>query len=315
MVKMAENEKIMHFANFNVTFGSQVDPMLTHFEDIIFPAFTSGYKRGKIGERPLFYMADVEIKQIEGEYLLTGNYIKDMEYDVYTTVQDGELVSSPARVPTAPYSRFIIFLQNHRMVLVRNEPKSPDIRSFEATVRAMLGSYIRKINRNAKDKQSKLPNAIVNIVEIPLPKDIDAILKDVHKINWLKIRFFPLNNDISPIPIADDINKQMKKLGSKHAHVQFSSPDSKEEVKSLMDRSAGLAVSTLEVEDDNGNKSRIKEEKFTSSTKVPFRRDIQPDDDIYIVEQAKKDGAISVVSDENKKLYNRLKSVIERLKG
>lgn len=75
---MAENEKIMHFANFNVTFGSQVDPMLTHFEDIIFPAFTSGYKRGKIGERPLFYMADVEIKQIEGEYLLTGNYIKDM---------------------------------------------------------------------------------------------------------------------------------------------------------------------------------------------------------------------------------------------
>lgn len=312
---MAENEKTMHFANFNVTFGSRVDPMLTHFEDIIFPAFTSNYKRGKIDERPLFYMADVEIKQIEGEYLLVGNYIKDTEYDVYTTVQDGELVSSPSRVPTAPYSRFIIFLQNHRMVLVRNEPKSPDIRSFEATVRAMLGSYIRKTNRSAKDKQNKLPNAVVNIVEIPLPKDIEAILKDVHKINWLKIRFFPLNNDINPIPVADDIEKQMKKLGSKHAHVQFTSPDSKEEVKNLMDRSAGLAVSTLEVVDDNGNKSRIKEEKFTSSTKVPFRGDIKPDDDMYIIEQAKKDGAISVVSDENKKLYNRLKSVIERLKG
>ena len=42
---MADGEKRMHFANFNITFGKDEDPMLTHFEDIIFPAFCSGTYR------------------------------------------------------------------------------------------------------------------------------------------------------------------------------------------------------------------------------------------------------------------------------
>lgn len=48
-------EKIMHFANFNITFGDKEEPMLTHFLDIIFQAFTSGYGRGKEGGISFFY--------------------------------------------------------------------------------------------------------------------------------------------------------------------------------------------------------------------------------------------------------------------
>lgn len=140
------------------------------------------------------------------------------------------------------------------MILVRNESQSPDIRSFQATIRSLLYNYISNENQKIKEKDKKLLHALVNIVDIPLPQDIEETLKDVSKINWLKIRFFPLNNDINPIPVAEDIDRQMKKLGSKHAHVQFTSPASKEEVKDLIDRSSGLAVSTLEVLDANGNK-------------------------------------------------------------
>ena len=31
------DEKNMQFANFNITFGENDDPMLEHFEDIIYP--------------------------------------------------------------------------------------------------------------------------------------------------------------------------------------------------------------------------------------------------------------------------------------
>ena len=312
---MSDTDRIMHFANFNITFGPNEEPMLSHFEDIIYPAFISGYKRGKPNERPHFYMADVKIKVIEDNFALVGNYIKDTQYDVYTTIQDGELVSTPSSVPTAPYSRFIIFLKNHRMILVRNESQSPDIRSFQATVRDMVNNYIRNTNRRIKDKKDKLPNALINIVDIPLPKDIEGLLKDVKKINWLKMRFFPLNNDIDPIPVAQNIDMEMKRIGSKRAHVQFTSPESKEEVKGLIDRSAGLAVSTLEVTDENGNKTRIKEEQFTSLSRIPFGRDIKPEDDAYIVSQAKRDNVISVVSEDNRNLYEKFKDVIARLKG
>ena len=312
---MADNEKIMHFANFNITYGPNEAPMLEHLSDIIFPAFVSDFRRGKTDEYPVFYFEGIDIKSIDGEYVMTGNYIKDTQYDIHTTIQDGKLVSTPSSVPTAPYSRFIVFLKNHRMILVRNESQSPDIRSFQKTVRAMLSNYIREKNRSIEEKTLKLPQALVNIVDIPLQDDIEEVLKEVSKINWIRFRFFPLNNDMNPIPIAENIDKEMKKLGSKHANIKFNSPDSKPEVKSLIENSAGLAVATLEVRDSEGNTTKIKEDQFTSNKKISFGRDILSDDDSYIVAQAKKDTVITTVSDSNRTLYEKFISVIETLIG
>lgn len=151
---MGTSEKIMHYANFNITYGPTEDPMLTHFEDIIWPAFLSDFKRGKKNEHPLFYLSDIALKEISGDVVLVGNYIKDTQYDIRTTVQNGELVSTPSSVPTAPYSRFIIFLKNHRMILVRNESQSPDIRSFQATIRSLLYNYISNENQKIKSNNS-----------------------------------------------------------------------------------------------------------------------------------------------------------------
>ena len=55
-----------------------------------------------------------------------------------------------------------------------------------------------------------MPKALVNIVDIPLPKDIENALKDVKKIKLLKLRFFPLNSDINFNPWGNDINKEIK---------------------------------------------------------------------------------------------------------
>lgn len=40
-------EKLLYCANFNVTFGDEELPMLEFFEEIIYPAFKSGFIRGK----------------------------------------------------------------------------------------------------------------------------------------------------------------------------------------------------------------------------------------------------------------------------
>ena len=64
---MGTSEKIMHYANFNITYGPTEDPMLTHFEDIIWPAFLSDFKRGKKNEHPLFYLSDIALKEISGD--------------------------------------------------------------------------------------------------------------------------------------------------------------------------------------------------------------------------------------------------------
>lgn len=308
------DEKNMQFANFNITFGENDLPMLEHFEDIIFPAFTSGLIRGKKEELPYYSFDDVRIKEIDDEYVLVGNFIKSTEYKVITTVADGVLVSSPADVPTAPYSRFIIFLKNHRMVLVRNETNSPDIRSFQKTVREILTKYIREANTN-RPKEDKLPIAIVHIVDIPLKDSIEQVLKDVNKVNWLKLRFFPLNNDLDPMPLAQVMKKDMQKVGSKTGNLVFNSPGSKQGIKDVIEATGGMAVATMQVTDSDGEKRRIKEGAFSSTTKVEYNGNLSASGDSYLIAQAKKDHTVTVTSPENQNIYNRMINTIKKLMG
>jgi hypothetical protein len=306
------NEKTMSFANFNITFGQDEEPMLSHFEDVIFPAFCGNYKHGKQDEFPQFSCESIEIKEIDNEFVLVGNYIKDTQYSVRTTIQDGKLTSSPSDVPTAPYSRFIIFLKNHRMVLVKNESLSPDIRSFQKTMRKILSQYIHAENRK---RDIKLPEPMVNIVDMPLRENIEQVLKNVDKIIWIRFRFFPLNNDLNPLSFANAIDDEMKKVGSKTANATFNSPKSKPEIKSMMEKSSGLAVATLNVIDEAGNTTKIKEDAFTSNKKIQFGRDVSASDDEYLINQAKKDSVITITSEENAALYERFIGMIKRLRN
>ena len=308
-------EKIMHLANFNITFGEKEEPMLMHFEKIIYPAFKSGIKRGKEEEYPIFSISDAELKKCKNdEYVLVGNYIKDTEYQVRTKMENGALVSAPGQVPTAPYSRFIIFLKNHRMILVRNEPASPDIRSFQATVRSILNRYIRNMNKQKADDTFDLPHAIVNIVDIPQREDIETVLKGVEKIISVQLRFFPLNNDIDPTPLASHIRNEMKNLGSDTGNTKFNSPDSKAGVQHLLENTAGLAATTMYVRDKDGENKTIREDSFSSNRKIPFAKDLTPNDDEGLISIAKKDSIIRVISEANQSLYSKyIAKIIEKL--
>ncbi len=308
------DEKNMQFANFNITFGENDSPMLEHFEDIIFPALTSGLIRGKEEQLPYYSFDNVKIREIDGEYVLVGNYIKSTKYEVKTTITDGTLVSSPADVPTAPYSRFIVFLKNHRMVLVRNETNSPDIRSFRKTACEILMKYIRKANCSHSE-ENKLPRAIVHIVDIPLKDSIEKALRGVSKVNQLRLRFFPLNNDLDPFPLAQAMKNDMRKVGSKTGNLIFNSPGSKQGIKDVIEATGGMAVATLQITDSDGKKQRIKEDAFSSAVKVEYDGDLNASGDAYLIAQAKKDDIITITSDENMNLYTQKKSIFERLMG
>lgn len=302
----------MQFANFNITFGEDDSPMLEHFGDIIFPAFTGDYFRGKKDDVPRYSFESVQIKEIDNEYVMVGNYIKETQYKVVTTMQEGVLASTPADVPTAPYSRFIVFLRNHRMILVRNETGSPDIRSFQKTVREILNQYIRESNRE-REKENRLPVAIVHIVDIPLKDSITEVLKSVNKINWFKLRFFPLNNDLDPLPLAKHVREDMQKVGSKTTNIIFNSPASKNGIADIISETGGMAVASLQVTDGDGEKRRIKEGTFSSTTKIEYEGNILPGGDVYLINQAKKDGIISNTSPENARIYERMKNFLRSL--
>ena len=152
---MKREEKTVQFGNFNVTFEDKNNieqPMLNYFLDIVYPAFTAGIKRGK--KDPVYSFLNVRVREISGELVLIGDFVKDTRYDIYSQIKGNQLESVREEVITAPFSRFMIFLINHRMVLVKNESKSPDLRSFNSTVEFVLHEFVKKENEKIKMENS-----------------------------------------------------------------------------------------------------------------------------------------------------------------
>ena len=127
----------MTVANVNVVFGEQEEPMVYHIDDIIIPALTSGIFR-ESGKKTRFLFNDVSLRHFSGEYVICGLLIKDTILEIQSEYDDEVgLIETDKSMQSAPYSLFMIYLKNHRMVLVKNQKGSPDIRSFKSTFSAV----------------------------------------------------------------------------------------------------------------------------------------------------------------------------------
>lgn len=303
--------KILSIANFNITYGQDNDPMLTHFHDILYPAFCNEQKVRT--SKNVSYFSDVELKLINSEYVLTGNLIRETHYRVRTIVVDNELVSSPNSVPTAPYSRFLIYLKSHRMILVKNEGQSPNLKSFQAVLRKVVERYIREVNRERDKADLPLfPNALINIVNMPLPDSIDETIKEFAKIKSINLRFFPLNNDIDPAPLLGLVRSTMNSIDSKTGNLTFNSPKSANGISDLFQDSvaSGVASATVTGEKEDGTKVKITDNQLGSELQIPSAGNLSGDDDKRIADYCMKRNYLPEASEDNAALYGEALNIL-----
>lgn len=306
--------KKLSIANFNITYGPENEPMLTYFQDILYPAFCNEQKVRT--SKNVSYFSDVELKLISSEYVLTGNLIRETHYRVRTIVVDNELVPSPSSVPTAPYSRFIIYLKSHRMILVKNEGQSPNLKSFQAVLRKVVDRYTREANRERDKADLPLfPNAVINIVNMPLPDSIDETIKEFVKIKSINLRFFPLNNDIDPAPLLAYVRSTMDSVDSKTGNLTFNSPKSANGISNLFQDSiaSGNASATVTGEKQDGTKVKITDNQLGSELQIPSAGNLSADDDERIANYCKSRNYLPEASEENKALYGKALNILELL--
>lgn len=306
--------KKLSIANFNITYGPDNDPMLTHFQDILYPAFCNEQKVRT--SKNVSYFSDVELKLINSEYVLTGNLIRETYYRVRTIVVDNELVPSPSSVPTAPYSRFIIYLKSHRMILVKNEGQSPNLKSFQAVLRKVVDRHIREANLGRDEADLPLlPNAIINIVNMPLPDSIDETIKEFAKIKSINLRFFPLNNDVDPAPVLAYVRSTMNSIDSKTGNLTFNSPKSANGISDLFQDSiaSGVASATVTGEKQDGTTIKITDNQLGSELQIPSAGNLSADDDERIANYCKNRNYLSEASEENAALYAKAFNILELL--
>ena len=166
--------KQMYVADLNVVFGKKEEPLIKHIDDIVLPALQSR-RYIESSERVGYIFENVQLNEIEeSEYIIQGILIKDTVLDIMSEYSsDRGLEKTNKHFKSSPYSVFLIYLRNHRMLLVKNQAGSPDIRSFGVALRETVKGYVAQQNIELRFADAKL---------LPMPKIHIAGIKTAQNV-------------------------------------------------------------------------------------------------------------------------------------
>lgn len=299
--------KRMTIANFNVVFGEKEKPLLNYFSNIVMPALHSSLVRSK-GDNDYIFM-NIEVVDVEkNDFVLTGIIVKKTVLEVFSKFDEQEhFIKTNELHPTAPYSLFTIYLKNHRMILVKNQKGSPDLRNFSATIRYVMDRYIREENlKRKKEEMESLPYPIVNIIGIPMRESIEEALKKVIRINKLTLKFYPLNGDIDFSGLFNGMTTDLrKKVGSKTGDLTLNSPTSVSGITEVLTAAEGTIEPIFKVTYSDKSKGKIQNGTLSENMEISYDDTNVAVAVAQITTKTKDLKSLSSVSEGNQKIYNQ----------
>lgn len=316
-----EEKKSAVIANFNCTFGDNATPMLSHFDDIIWPALKKSSENDEetllqktSGKKTRYFLEDVElIKNEKDDFVLRGILVKSTELVVKSKYTNKGLIQSDEKYPSAPYSTFLISLINHRMILVKNQKGSPTVANFAKTIEKSIKRYIKLENKN-KDEDNKLPTPTVNVVPIPYKNKVVEEIKNAKKVIQVTFRIYPTNKDISLNPALETFRSVLKNAGSNTGNMNMNSPKELDNVADYVVESRGTAETTIKIEDKLGNKKKLTDKDFTEEFYINIDDNQSPN---YVGERislyANNKKEFNESSEAHIKEYNSRKTLLERI--
>lgn len=300
------NEKKMVIANFNVVFGTKEEPLLNYFDTIMLPAFKNRITRTN-GDNNYIFL-DISVIEIDkNEFALAGIIVKRTELEVKSKFnEEGTFIETDEIHPTAPYSAFIIYLKNHRMVLVKNQKGSPDLRSFAATVKFFFKTFIRSENIKRKENGlDMLPYPIINIVGIPMKSSIEEALRKVSRINKLRLKFYPLNGDMDFSGLFEGVTTDLrKKVESKTGLIDLNTPKSTKGIIEVLTAARGTVEPIFKVTYADKKKGTIYNNQISETMDISIDTGSINESIQEIANKSKALESITTVSDANYKIYN-----------
>ncbi len=306
-------KKRVSVANFNVVFyvGKEERALLDHFDDIVMPVFNSGIIK-KSGDAT-YRLMDVQVKQENDDYLLTGLIVKKTMLEIKSDLNDkGELIELDEKYPTAPFSTFIIYLKNHRMLYAENQKGSPNLKTFRSTIQYMFSQYLRDILKDkGKEEKKNFPIPIVNVVGIPTREHLKDVLKNVEKVEKLTLRFYPLNGDLDIIGMMEGFSSELRKLvGSKNGEIILKSPENIDGILEVVGRAEGTAEPIFDVRYPGKRKGKISNDTLSESMEMEISGDNIGQEIEMLMDKGKDIKSLSYVSDGNKEIYDKNKNKI-----
>lgn len=300
--------KKMSVANFNTVFllDDEERPMLDYFDTIIMPALLSGFEKKMSGDTYLFKYVNVVKNHLD--FVLIGVIIKKPTSEVSSNRgENEEIIDLDYKYLSAPYSTFVLYLRNHRMMFVENQEGSPKLDNFRTTVKYVIDKYINKQNKILeKNNKDLLPIPLINIVGIPTRKRIEAELKKMSEITKLTLRFYPLNGCTNITSVQLALAKEvMQSLGVKDWELILKNPENITEIINMLAKGEGDFDYNVEGRDKNKLIKKIGNDEMSERIDADLSGESYRLDIDNIIEVGNNIESISYSSAENNKIYER----------
>ena len=300
--------KNLYMANFNCTFGDKHYPMLDYFEEIVLPAFMNKYK--KVTSKNTFFFHNVKLVEYSKEqFALTGIIVKQTILEVKSLVDEKtqSIIKKDDKIPSDPFSYFILFLDTHRMVLVKNQSGSPTLKNFES----LMNHNLREAAIEFAQNGDIIPISL-NIGSLPSSSKVDEVLEKFLEIQSITLKIYPLNGDIDNV--YGSLRTELETLEADEGFMTFKNPQNKEKVKNALKESKGIFRTTIRGKGLNGDKIKIDNDKVASVTPIEINEDLSIEENTNnILGIIKYKEELRELSEENRNKYNEKKTVLRRI--
>lgn len=283
---MKIDQKQLEFANLICKSGKK--GLLSLLEDFVMPALTDPDLKRVLARKQLFFL-NVEIMYLSKDEKdpvigIVGRLVKDIHFvrdQVYTPGKG--LVHNEGSLQSSPSAIFLLILNNHRLVLLKETPYAPSLSEFKQTfihcikqVRArVVNGLIEEKKASEKDKNvgeirrevhALYPEMTLDLIPLSSTEDIIHFVNKFKVLKRLEIKFVETNDEFDHDDFYRKVRAQKDKLGADKTvlrHTNSKGLDKDEVVSSLEDSSSqGNQLVSMDGFDPEGDKLTGNNESF-----------------------------------------------------
>lgn len=236
------DEKILEIGNLTCRFGGEV--LLDRLGDVVAPAFLDSALVRSYSSTSYFFLdvSVVDLGKIDGESYkgIAGRIVKDTSLVREQIYMPGEgLKKNRKKLKTAPSSLFVLILNNHRLLFLKEMADAPTMQSFRSTLiyflnekhKVLINSKFELIKEKEKgiswsektkkaDLFKQLPRPTLEIVPLSSGSSISAFIDRYQKIKSLEFFFTDRNHELDDSGFYRALQQKQEKLGD--AKLRFS---------------------------------------------------------------------------------------------
>jgi hypothetical protein len=286
---MSDKLLSMEMGNLVCRFG-QGKVLLDLFDEIVLPSFLDSSLVRSYDKTSLFFhdvsLVILSTEKNEPVIGIVGRFIKDTTLEreqIYE--QEKGLVKDSESMRSSPSAMFLLILNNHRLVYVRETRNAPSKEVFRTTLlsflRAKHDSFIEnereklKLLINVDSDQRKItkkdlldltPRPTLDLIPLTSEDSIEQFVRKYSILKLMEIALSDRNDENDNDPFFEELQKRKDAVGSTNSVVKHSNSKGLDKEKIIDEISEATAQGNQVVKlsgiDDDGDVLRGNNEKF-----------------------------------------------------